>query len=197
MADCFFREGLEIPKAIAGLLLAGLASDTLNLTSPTTTERDVTILARLEKITGVDATAFMEKLFASGSVLISKTAFQAITTDCKEYVEQGRTFSVAQIEEIGFDQFLKRKAEVILALQDYRKKKEYFFSCLLVTDVVRQSSVLVVAGEEMFLRQINYPELEAGLYELDGVVSRKKQLLPYLTHCLEEMRLPVHHSPNA
>ena len=197
VADCFFREGLEIPKSIAGLLLAGLASDTLNLTSPTTTERDVTILARLEKIAGVDATAFMEKLFASGSVLISKTAFQAITTDCKEYVEQGRTFSVAQIEEIGFDQFLKRKAEVMLALQDYRKTKEYFFSSLLVTDVVRQSSVLVVAAEEMFLRQINYPELEAGLYELNGVVSRKKQLLPYLTHCLEEMRSPVHHSPSA
>jgi manganese-dependent inorganic pyrophosphatase len=186
VADCFFHFGVELPGQIAGLLLAGLVSDTLNLTSPTTTGRDVEILARLEKISGINAGEFTEKLFASGSLLVSKPVPQAIATDCKEYAEQGRTFSVAQIEEIGFDPFWKRKPEVVAALEALRAKKGYFFSALLVTDVVKQTSLLVIAGSEQFLQKFDYPELEPGIYELEGVVSRKKQLLPYLTHCLAE-----------
>jgi manganese-dependent inorganic pyrophosphatase len=184
VAECFFRNGIELPQPIAGLLLAGLVSDTLNLTSPTTTERDVEILAELEAISGINAAGFTEKLFASGSLLISRPAAQAIGTDCKEYVEQGRSFSVAQIEEIGFDAFWKRKSEVVAALEAWRSKHGYFFSALLVTDVVKQTSLLVIAAPDPFLRRIDYPVLEPGIYELDGVVSRKKQLLPYLTHSL-------------
>lgn len=187
VADCFFREKIELPPAIAGLLLAGLVSDTLNLTSPTTTEKDAAILAKLEAIAGVDATEFTEQLFASGSVLISRTPEQAITTDCKEYDEQDKTFSVAQIEEVGFDQFWKRQDLVMAALEAYRAKNGYFFSALLVTDVVLQSSVLLVTGDPAFLKRIDYPELSSGLYELNGVVSRKKQLMPYLTQCLKQM----------
>ncbi|MBI3416212.1 MAG: putative manganese-dependent inorganic diphosphatase [Verrucomicrobia bacterium] len=187
VADCFFRFGVQMPEAIAGLLLAGLVSDTLNLTSPTTTDRDVEILARLEQISGIDARDFTDKLFASGSVLITKSPRQAITTDCKEYVEKKRTFSVAQIEEIGFDQFWKRKDEVVTALETYRAEQNYFFAALLVTDVVLQTSLLLVAGDPAFLKQIDYPEVEPGIYELEGVVSRKKQLLPYLTHSLDKI----------
>jgi manganese-dependent inorganic pyrophosphatase len=188
VADQFFRHGTELPKKIAGLLLAGLVSDTLNLTSPTTTERDVQILGRLEKISGVNAREFTEKLFASGSVLTSKAAAQAIAADCKEYTELSHTFSVAQIEEIGFDQFWKRKDEVLRALEEYRRDHNYFFSALLVTDVVEQSSLLLMAGAKALQDKIDYPDVETGIYELEGVVSRKKQLLPYLTHCLEKMK---------
>jgi manganese-dependent inorganic pyrophosphatase len=187
VADCFQRHGVELPQHTAGLLLAGLVSDTLNLTSPTTTPRDAAILAWLEKITRVNAARFTEKLFESGSVLISRPAEQAITADCKEYTEDDRRFSVAQIEEIGFDQFYKRKAEVLAALRELQANKEYYFAALLVTDVVRQSSLLVIAGDASFLRQIDYPEVEPGIYELMGVVSRKKQLLPYLTHSLKRV----------
>jgi manganese-dependent inorganic pyrophosphatase len=188
VADQFFRYGTDLPKKIAGLLLAGLVSDTLNLTSPTTTERDVQVLGRLEKISGVNAREFTEKLFASGSVLTSKAAAQAISADCKEYTELSYTFSVAQIEEIGFDQFWKRKDEVLRALEEYRRDHNYFFSALLVTDVVEQSSLLLMAGAKALQDKIDYPDVEPGIYELEGVVSRKKQLLPYLTHCLEKMK---------
>lgn len=185
VAQCFFEQNLEIPPEIAGLLLAGIVSDTLNLTSPTTTSIDVHMLGNLEKISGVNAREFTERLFSSGSLLIAKPASQAITTDCKEYEEKGHRFSVAQIEEIGFDQFWKRKNDVLVALQQYRKENGYFFSALLVTDIVRQSSLLLVKGDERIQSRIDYPELESDIYELKGVVSRKKQLLPFLIHCLE------------
>jgi manganese-dependent inorganic pyrophosphatase len=186
VADCFFRNNVELPRNIAGLLLAGLVSDTLNLTSPTTTTRDAEILKKLEDISQVNARAFTEKLFASGSLLTLKPAPQAITTDCKEYAEAGAKFSVAQIEEIGFEQFWKRKDELLAALEVYRGKRTYFFSALLVTDVTTQNSLLLVVGDEKFISRIDYPRREPGIYELRDVVSRKKQLLPYLTHCLRE-----------
>jgi manganese-dependent inorganic pyrophosphatase len=186
VADCFFRQGVELPRPVAGLLLAGVVSDTLNLTSPTTTPRDAEILKKLEEISQVSAREFTEKLFASGSLLTLKPAPQAIATDCKEYAENGVKFSVAQIEEIGFEQFWKRKDELLAALEDYRAKRAHLFSTLLVTDVATQNSLLLVVGDEKFIRRIDHPRLEPGIYELRDVVSRKKQLLPYLTHCLRE-----------
>jgi manganese-dependent inorganic pyrophosphatase len=186
VADCFFRHGVELPPPIAGLLLAGLVSDTLNLTSPTTAPRDKEVLKKLEELAAVDAREFTEKLFASGSLLTLKSAPQAITTDCKEYREEGVQFSVAQIEEIGFDQFWKRKDELLEALEKYRARRAYHFSALMITDVTRQNSLLLVVGDEEFVRRVDYPRLEPGIFELQEVVSRKKQLLPYLTHCLKE-----------
>ena len=189
VADCFFRHNVELPPAIAGLLLAGLVSDTLNLTSPTTTPRDREILVHLEKIAGVNAREFTEKLFASGSVLTLKPAWQAITIDCKEYSEKGDTFSVAQIEEVGYDQFWKRKEELQVALEEYARNRKYLFSILLVTDVVLQNSLMLVAGSRAFSDQIDYPSTAPGVFELRDVVSRKKQLLPYLTRCLQQMKV--------
>jgi manganese-dependent inorganic pyrophosphatase len=189
VADCFFRQNVELPKPIAGLLLAGLVSDTLNLTSPTTTTRDREILPRLEKIAGVNAREFTDKLFASGSLLTLKPAPQAITTDAKEYRENGHTFSVAQIEEVGFDQFWKRKDELLVALEDYRRGRNYIFSALMVTDVVGQESLMLVAGQKKFIDRIDHPEPQPGVFKLRDVVSRKKQLLPYLTHCLQRMKV--------
>lgn len=188
VARCFINHRVEMPESVAGILLAGVVSDTLNLTSPTTTDQDRDVLSILEVMSGMNAREFTEKLFASGSVLVSRPAEQAVTTDCKEYVEQGRRFSVAQIEEIGFTQFWERKEEVVAAVQKLCSNKGYFFTALLVTDVVSQTSLLVVAAPEIFHNLINYPEVEDGIYKLEGVVSRKKQLLPYLTHCLAQLK---------
>jgi manganese-dependent inorganic pyrophosphatase len=186
VADCYFRHQVELPPPIAGLLLAGVVSDTLNLTSPTTTERDREILWLLEKVAGVSAREFTEKLFASGSLLTHRPAAQAVTTDCKEYVEGEAKFSVAQIEEVGFDQFWRRKDELHAALRAYCEQQRYLFAALLVTDVTTQSSLLLVAGDPALVRRIDYPEQQPGVFELRDVVSRKKQLLPYLTHLMQQ-----------
>jgi manganese-dependent inorganic pyrophosphatase len=188
VADCFFRHGVEMTKPIAGLLLAGLVSDTLNLTSPTTTPRDADVLARLEQIAQINAREFTDQLFASGSLLTLKPAPQAITTDCKEYRENRAVFSVAQIEELGFTQFWQRKDELLCALERYRSEHKYVFSALMVTDVVGQCSLLLVAGAKEFVERVDYPAVEPGVFEMRDVVSRKKQLLPYLTHCLQRMK---------
>ncbi len=187
VADLFLRHGIDPTPSIAGIMLAGLVTDTLNLTSPTSTQRDAEILTWLEKQSGVNARDFTEKVFSSGSVLVSQPPEKAITADCKEYVEAGQRFSVAQIEELGFDAFWKRSDAVRSALDRHREQQGLYFAALFITDVVQQTSLLMVAGPSQLVDTIAYPEVVPGVFQMDGVVSRKKQLLPYLTSQLRQV----------
>ena len=77
--------------------------------------------------------------------------------------------------------------DLLAALDAYRKREGLLFSSLLVTDINDQSSLLLVQGADAFLQKIDYPQRSPHVWELAGVVSRKKQLLPYLLHCLAQM----------
>jgi manganese-dependent inorganic pyrophosphatase len=144
------------------------------------------MLKYLEQVTEMNAAEFTDALFSSGSVLTNRPPGQAITNDCKEYEEEEKTFSVAQIEEIGFEQFWEQKDNLFKALEDYRHQNQYYFSALLITDVVRQNSLLLVAADGHLKDSIQYNLADNDVYELPGIVSRKKQLLPYLTKCLHQ-----------
>ena len=182
------QNAVEIPRSTAGLLMAGLISDTLNLTSPTATTTDRTVLERLSKIAGIDGTTLASEIFAVGSPLLTLRPDDVVTSDCKEYEEDGVRFSVAQIEELGFRPFHEKQAELAAALDAFCTRERLFFSALLVTDINTQNSLLLVSGSESYRRHIDYPEVGVGLWQLDGVVSRKKQLLPYLLQRLQETR---------
>lgn len=174
------QAGVPIPGPIAGILMAGLISDTLNLTSPTATPVDRMILEHLAKTAGCDPTQLAEQIFSVGSPLLTMAPEQAINADCKPYEEDGQRFTVAQIEELSFSHFPEKKAALLDALEAHRSREGLLFATLLVTDINTQNSLLLVRGAEPYLRTIDYPERETFVWELDGVVSRKKQLLPYL-----------------
>ena len=187
VALSYKQHGVAIGPAIAGLLMAGLISDTLNLTSPTATPIDANILHELSKITGVEPAKLAESIFAVGSPLVTLTPAEVILADCKDYQEQGFKFSVSQIEELGYANFYTKEKELLRALDDYRSKESNLFSALLVTDVNTQNSLLLISGPPEFLETITYPRLNPNLFELNNVVSRKKQLVPYLLHCLHRI----------
>jgi manganese-dependent inorganic pyrophosphatase len=107
-----------------------------------------------------------------------------ITTDCKEYEESGHRFTVSQIEELNFSHFEDKRAALIEALDRHQRQLGLFFAALLVTDITTQNSLLLVCGAPEFLARITFPTHRAHVWELAGVVSRKKQLLPYLLECL-------------
>ena len=187
VADIFRQSRIPIPKHIAGLLMCGLISDTLNLTSPTTTQIDREIMAELSKTSGIKPRDLASEIFSVGSPLSSLSMKEVVTADCKEYTDSGLTFSVSQIEEISFAQFETKQDKLIAELEKYREAHGYFFSTLLVTDVNTQNSILLVRGSESFTRLIDFPEAGSHAWQLDGIVSRKKQLLPYLTSQLARM----------
>jgi len=183
-----YREaGVPVPKPIAGLLMAGLISDTLNLTSPTATAVDRAVLTELAEIAGCEPAQLSEQIFSVGSPLLTMTPEQAIQADAKAYAESGHRFTVAQVEELTFAHFPEKHAALLEALERHRRREGLLFATLLVTDINDQTSLLLACGEEAFLKTIDYPEHAPFIWTLAGVVSRKKQLLPYLLSCLERM----------
>ncbi len=188
VADIYQAAQQPIPKNVAGILMAGLISDTLNLTSPTTTQVDQEILAMLAQITAIHPSHLAEEIFSVGSPLLTLTPQQAITTDCKEYRERGHTFTVSQIEELSFSHFADKQESLVQALEKFRLEHDHLFSALLVTDVNTQNSLLLVRGSEDYLCQIDYPAEDRFVWQLQGIVSRKKQLLPYLSGLLAKKR---------
>jgi manganese-dependent inorganic pyrophosphatase len=175
------QAGIALPKDVAGLLMAGLISDTLNLTSPTTTPIDHAIMKQLSKLCGVNPTDLAGQIFSVGSPLLTMGAAEAVGADMKEYEEQGVRFTISQIEELSFSHFDEKRADLLQALEERQKSGKLLFAALLVTDVNTQNSYLLVRGEESFVGLIDYPEVGNFIWRLDGVVSRKKQLLPYLS----------------
>lgn len=187
VATQYFLAGVPIPERVAGILMAGLISDTLNLSSPTTTEVDHDVMKRLSEITGVDPTELAESIFSVGSPLQTMSPKQAVTADMKEYEEEGQRFSIAQIEELSSSLFEEKRPALLEALGEIQESRALLFAALLVTDVNTQNSILLVQGSAEFCGQIDYPAEGEGTWRLDGVVSRKKQLLPHLTEVLSKI----------
>jgi manganese-dependent inorganic pyrophosphatase len=184
----FQQAGVPLSKNLAGLLMCGMISDTLNLTSPTTTDVDRTLMADLSRISGIDPAALASEIFSVGSPLLTMSPDEAVTADSKEYEHGSHRYSVAQIEELSFAPFQAKREALLEALETHRAAKGYLFAALLITDINTQNSILLVRGDPSFMRLIDYPEAGEFGWRLDGVVSRKKQLLPYLTGLLA--RLP-------
>jgi len=169
--------------------MAGLISDTLHLNSPTTTPKDADILAWLSRIAGEEPRALAEAIFSSGSVIQASTAEAIVQADHKVYEEEGVRFSVSQVEELGFASFWGRAKGIASALGELRKREGLSFAALLVTDVNTQNSLLMVKGDPELIERITYSHVEKDeIFDLPGIVSRKKQLIPYLASLLREIR---------
>jgi len=187
IADLFRQDGLEVSPKLAGILMGGLVSDTLNLRSPTTTPVDASILGWLEGISGVTGAELAERIFSSGSVIVQNSPEQVVRMDRKLYQEGRVNFAVSQVEELGFGTFWEQADALAEALEASCREDGLTFAALLVTDVKSQDSLLLVRGDEEIIRRIPYPvsEVRETVFQADGVVSRKKQLLPFLLGILD------------
>ncbi|HWA28431.1 MAG TPA: putative manganese-dependent inorganic diphosphatase [Lacunisphaera sp.] len=188
VADLFRRDGLKPSADLAGIMMSGLISDTLLLQSPTSTAKDADVLNWLQLHAGIKAQELGRLIFSSGSVILASPADKVVRSDFKVYDEEGVKFAVSQVEELGFDNFWPHAKALSRALADLRTGEKLAFAALLVTDINTQNSLMLVKGDSEFIRRISYPHVEQDeIFELNGVVSRKKQLIPYLTDLLKEM----------
>ena len=188
VADLFRREGLQPSPDIAGIMMSGLISDTLHLNGPTTTSKDAIILAWLAEIAGVNSKQLADEIFNSGSVILANPPEKIVRSDYKIYEEEGIRFAVSQVEELGFGNFWDHAKPIAAALGDLREEERLAFAALLVTDINTQNSLLLVKGDATLIQRISYAPVEQDeIFDLPGIVSRKKQLIPYLTSLLKEM----------
>jgi manganese-dependent inorganic pyrophosphatase len=189
VADLFRRDGFLPSPEVAGLMMSGLISDTLHLNSPTTTPKDSSILAWLAKVAEVDPGQLAEAIFASGSIIVANPPEKVVRSDFKVYEEEGVRFAVSQVEELGFGNFWKQAKALAGAVAELKESEKLAFAALLVTDINTQNSLLLVNGEPELIRRISYAHVENDeVFELPGIVSRKKQLIPYLTSLLKEIQ---------
>jgi manganese-dependent inorganic pyrophosphatase len=188
IADLFRREGLQPSPSIAGIMMSGLISDTLHLNGPTTTRKDAILLAWLAEIAGVNSKQLADEIFNSGSVILANPPERVVRSDFKTYDEENLRFSVSQVEELGFGNFWTHAGPIAAALQGLRDEEQLAFAALLVTDINTQNSLLLVKGDDALIQRINFAQVEQGeIFDLPGIVSRKKQLIPYLTNLIKEM----------
>jgi manganese-dependent inorganic pyrophosphatase len=182
VAELFQKDRLTLDPSIAGILMGGIISDTLNLKGPTTTQTDVQILGWLESIAGESADELADEIFSAGSLIKSEEPENVVRSDFKIYHEGNFRFSVSQVEELGFDNLWEHRKTLDDALEFVRTKENLFFSAMLVTNINTQNSLLLIRGDEGIIDSITYPHHATDdIFELKGIVSRKKQLIPYLT----------------
>ncbi len=181
VATLYRQAGIQPDSKTAGLMLAGMLSDTVILKSPTTTDVDRELVPWLEELSGLNHEEFGNRLFAAGSPMASGvSARQLITTDFKEYQVGNYLLGLGQVEVVNFHSFDRRRQELIEELARLREEKGYELAALLVTDIVMETSLLLTAGPSELPYMIGYPQEGDNLYRLNGVLSRKKQLVPHL-----------------
>ncbi len=185
--------GLSAPPSLAGLLLAGLISDTLMLTSPTTTERDRKAVARLSRwafvgggpLAGESQESYGRQVLQAGAGLTTREPGEVITSDLKIYDSEGKHFGIAQVEVTDLVEVVEHLESLGQALEDLRDQRNLDFALLMITDIVGGASRLVLRGGSSLFELLPYARLEDRSFLAEGVVSRKKQLLPTLLALLE------------
>lgn len=188
VARKFKNTNAPLSKGVALCLSAGLIADTLNLTSPTTTDVDRGILEWLCEVAGVDAKQFTQDLFASGSLLHTGTAGELINTDRKEFEESGKSISITQIEEVRLDGFDGRKAEIEDELEKLCKYKGYDLAIAAITDITEHVSWILAKGDERIIRELPFEHRADGVIIAKDVVSRKKQIFPAVCQAISNAR---------
>lgn len=181
------QAGLEPSKRTASLMLAGLLSDTVLLKSPTTTEVDRELSGWLAQLSGLDPVKFGQEMFRSGSTLAEYSSTEALLlADFKEYESGHHKVGIGQVEVVSFNEFHDRADELLQGLAVLCEKRGLDFAGLLVSDIVEQNSQFLVYGDEALIDAVGYPRLRNALFELKGVLSRKKQLVPHLLRAFRD-----------
>lgn len=186
--------GLSAPPNLAGMMLAGLLSDTLILTSPTTTFRDKSAAERLARWAFIPGSplekdtirSYGESILKASAGLGNRSPEEVVASDMKVYSAGGKGFAIAQTEVSDLHEVSKLADSLMAALDNLRKSRNYSFTMLMVTDVVRGSSRILISNPPAELEDLPYiPQPDNSLLA-EGVVSRKKQLLPVVLGLLED-----------
>ncbi|MDD2367224.1 MAG: putative manganese-dependent inorganic diphosphatase [Desulfuromonadaceae bacterium] len=188
VAKRYMEHNIIPDKKIASLLLGGILSDTVILKSPTTTEADVQMVSWLEECSGLVASDYGRDIFAASSSLKNYgSAERVVAADFKLFTHEKYNIGLGQVEVIGFNEFYSIKDELLLVLENVKRRDNLFIAGLMVTDITTETTLFLVEGHTRISHVMEYPQLEPHLYELKNVMSRKKQMVPHLLKILAKV----------
>ena len=182
------EQRVEIPKEIAGLLLSAIISDTLMFRSPTCTPFDKGVAKRLAEIADVDIEDHAKKMFRAGSDFKNKTTEEIFYQDFKIFHTEDCDFGVAQISAMSGEELEQIGEQLRPFLPQVLGEKCLNMVYVMLTDILEESSKIIFAGEDAgkILAHAFKKQEDADGILLDGIISRKKQMIPTLMNEMSE-----------
>lgn len=176
----FLQRNIKIEKEEAVLMASAIISDTLLLKSPTTTQHDKKVLEKLAKIAEINVNEYGLAMLKAGTDLDDFSAEELVNLDAKKLDKDGKKFVIAQVNTVAIPEVLKRQEELEKAMKEEMTKNELQLFVLAITDILNSNSEIIALGDnaEDIIEKSFDKKLEENRAFLEGVVSRKKQLLP-------------------
>lgn len=184
----FLEKKIEIPQNIAGLLLSAIISDTLMFRSPTCTQLDIRAAEELAKIADVDIETHAKNMFKAGSDFKNRTAEEIFYSDFKIFHTEEYDFGVAQVSAMSREQLDKVAEQLRPFMKEVLGEKRLDMVYAMLTDILEESSKIIFQGHDagrILSEAFDKEENENGIL-LEGIVSRKKQLIPTLMNAMAE-----------
>lgn len=183
---CLYQENhVDIPRNIAGIMASGILSDTLNLTSPTTTQKDKEAVNYLAKIAGIDASTYALDMLKAGTSFDGMTEEEIINIDCKLYPIGEEKIAIAQVFTFNIDSVLSKKEQFLEAMENELSKNGYTGMIVVVTDILANGSYFLYTEHLKSIMEEAYSGLSVteGFFQ-EGCVSRKKQVVPTIVNAI-------------
>ncbi|MBP1970563.1 manganese-dependent inorganic pyrophosphatase [Virgibacillus natechei] len=178
---------VAVSKEVAGLLVSAIISDSLLLKSPTCTKEDVDAAYELAEIAGVDLEKYGLDMLQAGADLSDKKITELLTMDAKEFAMGGERVVIAQVNTIDINQVYHQQAQLEEEIDRSIKEKDLGLFVFVVTDILNSNSdVLALGRNKDKLEKAFDVELKENRALLEGVVSRKKQIVTTLTDAYSE-----------
>ena len=169
--------GLTVPANVAGAMLCAILSDTVIFKSPTCTQADKEVAAQLAEIAGVQD-------IEAKSAVKGVAPRDLIFRDFKDFNMNGTKVGVGQLELVSLDLVADMKAEIEAELARVKSEDGRHTALLLLTDIMKEGSELLMASDDPAKIATAFGQdpalLQKGNLWLDGVMSRKKQVVPAL-----------------
>ncbi len=185
-ARLFEENGSILSEKMAKLLLAGIVSDTLNFTSPTTTNEDRVIADKLNAIAKLNIESFASDMFKAKSSLEGISVADMVSLDYKIFEMGSEKVGVGTWETTDPDTVNEKSAEIKQQLEAKKEADGLSMIFFMVVDIIKQNCFLYTVSEkeQMVAEQVFGVVAKDAVLELVGVVSRKKQIVPPLTEYL-------------
>ncbi len=180
VAERYRQLGVRVPAPMAGLMLSAVLTDTVMLKSPTTTDTDRDVAERLAGELGLDHRAFGMEIFRARSLGRTFSVGDVVRADLKEYRIGDTSVSISQVETVDADEVLAYRDDLIAHMEHMATERGYGAALLMVTDVVREGSELLVVGKRRLAERAFGVSFDSGSAWFDGMLSRKKQVAPRL-----------------
>ncbi len=182
------ENGVEVTKEIASLMLSAIISDTLLLKSPTTTEDDVEAVKELAEIAEVDYESYGLEMLKAGTDLSDFSIEEILDLDAKQ-IDFGDVKSIVnQVNTASIPDVLEMQEDLEDGIQKIIDDEDLDIFMLLITDIVNSNSEVLVLGSQASLVEVAYDvTLEDNHALLEGVVSRKKQVVPIMTETASKL----------